>query len=318
MAEREAPLSPLATPSATHAALCVHGLSAKHALGQNFLVNDAVVRRIVDLADLAAQDAVLEVGPGIGTLTCALLQRAGRVVSVELDADMLPVLADTCAPWADRFTLIQKDALAVEGSELADALRCCAAPGDGQASRDVPNKLVANLPYGVAATLVLDYFQRFPFLESATVMVQKEVADRIAAAPGSKDYGAYTVKLGLLTQVKGRFSVGAGNFLPRPRVESAVIRLDRRRALGNDGGAASPDDLRAACLMADAAFASRRKTIANSCKAYFAGRGEEGARALERLPRILGHAGIDPRRRGETLSLQEFVRLGEAYRGAVS
>ena len=205
----------------------------------------------------------------------------------------------------------------------------------------LPNKLVANLPYAVAATVVLDYFENFPFLDSATVMVQKEVADRMAAAVGTKNYGAYTVKLGLHAEPAGRFPVGPGNFFPPPRVDSAVIRLNRRVPLMADGAPATPEVIAAAALVADAAFANRRKTIANSCKTYFSGRGSlllgasgssaglravdgalsggvggafvlDGADIVDHLPAIFDAAAIDPRRRGETLTQQEFLALGAA------
>ena len=291
-------LSPLSTPSATREVLERHGLYTKYGLGQNFLVNDDVVRKIVELAELDADDRVLEVGPGIGTLTCALLQRAGQVTSVEMDYDLPAVLADTLAPWADRFKLLQMDGLDLQEGDLAG----------GAGDAPLPNKLVSNLPYAVAATIVLDYLQRFGFLESATIMVQKEVADRMMAKPGTKTYGAYTVKLSLVARPAGRFPVAPGNFFPPPRVESAVIRLDRVIARDEDGRELSADELRAASAMADAAFATRRKTLSNSCKTHFSGQPE----VQEALPRMFEEAGIDPRRRGETLERAEFIRLGKA------
>ncbi|WP_080799716.1 16S rRNA (adenine(1518)-N(6)/adenine(1519)-N(6))-dimethyltransferase RsmA [Arabiibacter massiliensis] len=294
-------LSPLASVSETRAVLQAHGLSTKYSLGQNFLVNDGILQKIVALAGLAPDDDVLEVGPGIGTLTIALLKHVGRVASVERDPDLPAVLAETLAPWEGRFTLIEKDALDLAAEDVPFA----------------PAKLVANLPYAVAATVVLDYFERFASLESATVMVQKEVADRMAAEPGSKNYGAYTVKLRLHARPAGRFAVGPGNFFPPPRVESAVLRLDRRPVCDDAGEPLDAAAVKAAATMADAAFATRRKTIANSCKTYFAGRGEEGVRATAALPQIFEAAGIDPRRRGETLDLAEFVRLACAYQQAV-
>lgn len=299
-----APLSPLATPSATRAVLEAHGLATKKSLGQNFLVNDAVVRRAVELSGIGGDDVVLEVGPGVGTLTIALLKTAGAVVSVERDADLPAVLAETCAPWADRFALIEKDALDLSADDLEKACR--------QLGRPLPNAFVANLPYAVAATVVLGFFERFPSLRSATVMVQKEVADRMAARPGSKDYGAYTVKLALRARVAGRFAVGPGNFFPPPHVDSAVIRLDRAPLFDVDGQPASERLVRAASLAADAAFATRRKTIANSCRTFFAGRGAEGARVARSLGDVFEAAAIDPRRRGESLSVAEFVELGRA------
>lgn len=291
-------LSTLANLATTREVLADHGLTAKYSLGQNFLVNDAIVRKIVALAELDGADRVLEIGPGIGTLTMALLKNAAHVTSIERDTDLPAVLEETLAPWWDSFTLIQKDALDLQLSDL-----------DAQA---MPNKLVANLPYAVAATVVLDYFQRIDSLESATVMVQKEVADRMAAEPGTKNYGAYTVKLRLYAQPADRFPVSPNNFFPPPRVDSAVIRLNRRPMVDSDGAPLGADVVRAACTMADAAFASRRKTLSNSCKTYFAGRGAAGGAIAPRLPELFEHVGIDSKRRGETLSLSEFVEMGKA------
>lgn len=304
-------LSPLSTPAATRAVLEAHGIGTKYTLGQNFLVNDNVLGKIIALAEVGPTDRILEVGPGIGTLTIALLKHAASVVAVERDPDLPAVLADTLHPWREKFALMEKDALDVTEDDFHGPL---------------PNKLVSNLPYAVAATVVLDYFQQFPFLKSATVMVQKEVADRMAAERGTKNYGAYTVKLGLYAAVAGRFGVGPGNFFPPPRVDSAVIRLNRRIPLTADGSPASPAVIAAACLMADAAFANRRKTLANSCKTYFSGRGVfalpvpgaaeaaafEGPAVAAQLSVLFEAAGIDPRRRGEALDQQEFLSLGAA------
>ncbi len=284
-------LSNLASVSETRAVLERHGLMTKKALGQHFLINDGVVARICALAELGLDDRVIEVGPGIGTLTVALLQRAGAVVAVERDADLPPVLAETTAAWADRFTLIEGDALEIEPEQLPF----------------LPNKLVSNLPYAVAATIVLDYFERLPGLESQTIMVQAEVADRMCAQPGTKSYGAYTVKLGLLSKPAGRFGVSEGNFFPPPRVKSAVVRLDRRDDV------VPPELLRATMTMADAAFANRRKTIANSIKTYFANpqTSDEGRRA--RVSELLERAQVSPSARGESLEQDAFIALGRAY-----
>lgn len=290
-------LSTLASLAATREVLADHGLTAKYSLGQNFLVNDAIVQKIVALAELDGADRVLEIGPGIGTLTMALLKGAAHVTSIERDADLPAVLEETLAPWWDKFTLIQKDALDLQLSDL-----------NAQA---MPTKLVANLPYAVAATVVLDYFQRIDSLQSATVMVQKEVADRMAAEPGTKNYGAYTVKLRLYAQPAGRFPVSPNNFFPPPRVDSAVIRLNRRPVTDASGAPLDANVVRAACTMADAAFASRRKTLSNSCKTYFAGRGAQGGAVAQHLTELFERASIDPKRRGETLSLAEFVQLGQ-------
>ena len=363
-------LSPLSTPSATRAVLEAHGIGTKYTLGQNFLVNDDVLKKIIALAEVGENDRVLEVGPGIGTLTIALLKHAASVIAIERDPDLPAVLADTLHPWREKFALIEKDALDVTRDDIVSVASTMVEPGGDTGCPDrassaanetaqwavsqsedclsesryrvavpqeelrpsLPSKLVANLPYAVAATVVLDYFENFPFLDSATIMVQKEVADRMAAAVGTKNYGAYTVKLGLYAEPVGRFAVGPGNFFPPPRVDSAVIRLNRRVPLMADGAPASPEVIAAAALMADAAFTNRRKTIANSCKTYFSGRGPillgvadssaaegaptialpDGAATAERLPAIFEAAAIDPRRRGETLTQQEFLALGAA------
>lgn len=304
-------LSSLAGVASTRQVLQAHGLATKKALGQHFLINDGIVKRICALADVDHDDVVLEIGPGIGTLTVALLQKSAAVVAVERDADLPPVLAETCAPWAGKFFLISGDALHVMPDDLPMA----------------PGKLVSNLPYAVAATLVLDCFQRFQTMESATVMVQAEVADRMAAVPGTKAYGAFTVKLGLYAGVAGRFPVSPGNFFPPPRVNSSVIRLDRD--LCDD---MPEQDRRAAAIMADAAFANRRKTISNSCRTYFSGKGVavaspsenarcgqarggcDGSDVAQMLMHSFSDAGIDPRRRGESLSLAEFRTLGRCAR----
>ena len=363
-------LSPLSTPSATRAVLEAHGIGTKYTLGQNFLVNDDVLKKIIVLAEVGEADRILEVGPGIGTLTIALLKHAASVVAIERDPDLPAVLADTLHPWREKFALIEKDALDVTEGDIVSAASTVAefggisggahqassaanetaqwavsqsedclsesgypvAPPQEDLQLSLPDKLVANLPYAVAATVVLDYFENFPFLDSATVMVQKEVADRMMAEVCTKNYGAYTVKLGLYAEPAGRFAVGPGNFFPPPRVDSAVIRLNRRTPRLSDGAPATPEVIAAAALMADAAFTNRRKTIANSCKTYFSGRGpvslgaaglsaEEGAPSVAlpdgaviatRLPAIFEAAAIDPRRRGETLTQQEFLALGTA------
>ncbi len=308
-------LSPLASPSATREVLAAHGLSAKYALGQNFLIDDGVLQKIISLAEVSSDDYVLEVGPGIGTLTIALLKHAGRVVSVERDADLPVVLAETIAPWSERFGLVEKDALDFAEGDLEDISWPDQAAGPAHRPLPAfPDKLVANLPYAVAATLVLDYFQRFPSLGSATVMVQKEVADRMAAQRGTKNYGAYTVKLSLFAQIAGRFAVGPGCFLPPPRVESAVVRLDRCIPVDEKGRVVDAATVGAACTMADASFANRRKTITNSCKTFFGNRGDEGARVISDLPRLFERAEVDPRIRGEALSVEDFIRLGKALR----
>lgn len=292
--------SPLASVHGTREVLDAFGLSTKKALGQHFLIDDNVVGRILQLAQLGPEDVVVEVGPGIGTLSLALLSQAGALIAVERDDDMGPVLAQTCAEHADRFVLLQKDALKVTEADL----RFAAAPYAA-----LPTHLVANLPYAVAATIVLDWFERFPFLEDATVMVQSEVADRMAARPGVKEYGAYTVKLRMQAQVTGRFAVGPGCFFPPPRVDSAVVRLERRATL-LDGKPVSRDLMHQAALCADAAFAQRRKNIRNSMAAFLAPLDV----SRDRLDKAFTEVGIEPTVRGETLDEETFLRLAKVLR----
>ena len=198
------PHSALATPSATIGVLSRHGLATKKSLGQHFLVDDNVVGRILDLAALRGDETVLEIGPGIGTLTVALCSSARAVVAVERDAELLPVLADTTA-GCENLAVVRADAVAVPTADISAAF-------------GAPSALVSNLPYAVAATVVLRFFEEMQSLQNATVMVQHEVADRMAASPGGKEYGSYTVKLRLLARPAGRFAVARGCFLPPPRV----------------------------------------------------------------------------------------------------
>lgn len=299
--EHEGRYSSLATPTATRELLSAFGIDPKRWLGQNFLVNDAIVGKICALADLAPDQLVLEVGPGIGTLTLALVDRCAGVVAVERDESLVPVLAQT-AGRTERLRLIVGDALALADEQVARASESLAGP----AAR--PTALVANLPYAVAATVLLDYLQRFEWLASATVMVQAEVADRIAARPGTKEYGAYTVQLALVAQVTGRFEVGPGNFMPAPHVDSAVVRLDRATPTMPDGTSATPAQVAAACLAAKAAFAQRRKNIRNSMKGYLASRRIDASG----LDAALAQAEVDPKTRGETLDPACFLVLGQA------
>ena len=278
------PTSYLASPSATRDVLERHGFYTKHRLGQNFLVSDAVITRIVSLAELAPEDVVLEVGPGIGTLTVALLPRAARVVAVEADRKLEPVLAETCAQDSDKLDIVWGDAL----RRVPDGLPV------------MPTAFVSNLPYQVAATIILQAFETMPTLRRAVVMVQAEVADRIAAVPGSKAYGAYTAKLALWGKVTGRFEVGPGNFMPPPHVDSAVVRIDRVET-GLDAAT-----IAATSHVIDAAFAQRRKTIRNSMSSQ----GFDKAA----LDAAFAATGISPTCRAETLAPEDFVRLAEAMR----
>ncbi len=281
--------NPLATPTQARDVLNAHGLSTKYSFGQNFLINKNILSKIVELAEVT-NERILEVGPGIGTLTWELLSRNADVVAIEKDTDLIPVLGDTLSIWKDQFFLINKDALDINKEELTFF-------------GTYPKKLVANLPYTVAATVVLDFFQRFSFLESMTIMVQKEVADRMMARPHTKEYGAYTLKLALYAKPCGRFKVTRGNFFPPPRVDSSVIRLDRSAQKLNK------KQLSITCEMIDASFAQRRKTIHNSMCGYFKNKSHWDG-GSEKITELLELSNIDPSVRGESLALHDYIRLG--------
>jgi 16S rRNA (adenine1518-N6/adenine1519-N6)-dimethyltransferase len=279
--------SPLASSTATREMLEAFGLATKHRLGQNFLIDNHVIERIMDLAELTGEERVLEVGPGIGTLTLALVQEAAHVTSIEMDSELEQVLS-AHAMDHDNFSFIMGDALATSPEMIAEA------------SGGAPTVLVANLPYNVAATIILQFFQTMPSLERAVVMVQKEVADRIAAKPGTKAYGAYTVKLSLYGDVTGRFEVPPRCFMPAPHVDSAVVRIDRAQTPVEEGAASAEDVVR----VVDAAFAQRRKTIRNSM----------GSNGFEKvaLDRAFELCGVAPTARAETLTTSTFIELAGA------
>ncbi|MBF0915377.1 MAG: 16S rRNA (adenine(1518)-N(6)/adenine(1519)-N(6))-dimethyltransferase RsmA [Atopobium sp.] len=297
----------LANQRATKETLERFGLATKYRLGQNFLVQDHVIEKIVQLAEVQPTDVVVEVGPGLGTLTVALLDRARAVCSLEADSELEQVLAVTCKePHPDSFALVMGDALAITPQKLAEAYSTLPTVAhDAATSAPMPTKFVSNLPYQVAATLILKFFQELFSLERAVVMVQAEVADRISAKPSTKAYGAYTAKLSLFAQVTGRFEVGPGNFMPPPRVNSAVIRLDRIQARNPvTSKLLSEEELLHTMRVIDAAFAQRRKTIRNSMSA--------SGFDKDKLDQAFLATGIAPTARAEVLTSQDFICLAAA------
>lgn len=297
----------LANQRATKETLERFGLATKYRLGQNFLVQDHIIEKIVQLAEVQPTDVVVEVGPGLGTLTVALLDRARAVCSLEADSELEQVLAVTCKePHPDSFALIMGDALAITPQKLSEVYSTLPAVAqDAASSAPMPTKFVSNLPYQVAATLILKFFQELPSLERAVVMVQAEVADRIAAKPSTKAYGAYTAKLSLFAQVTGRFEVGPGNFMPPPRVNSAVVRLDRTQARNPlTSKLLSEEELLHTMRVIDAAFAQRRKTIRNSMSA--------SGFDKDKLDQAFLATGIAPTVRAEVLTSQDFICLAAA------
>ena len=297
----------LANQRATKETLERFGLATKYRLGQNFLVQDHVIEKIVQLAEVQPTDVIVEVGPGLGTLTVALLDNARAVCSLEADSELEQVLAVTCKePHPDSFALVMGDALAITPQKLSEAYSTLpTVVHDVASSAPMPTKFVSNLPYQVAATLILKFFQELPSLERAVVMVQAEVADRIAAKPSTKAYGAYTAKLSLFVQVTGRFEVGPGNFMPPPRVNSAVVRLDRIQARNPlTSKLLSEEELLHTMSVIDAAFAQRRKTIRNSMSS--------SGFDKDKLDQAFLATGIAPTVRAEVLTSQDFICLAAA------
>ena len=261
------------------------GLRPTKQWGQNFVVDANTVRRIVRLAGVTAEDSVVEVGPGLGSLTLALLPEAAHVTAVEVDPVLAQALPDTVRrlspAHADKLTLVHADALRVQS--LPDPQ---------------PTALVANLPYNVSVPVVLSFLEAFPTLERVLVMVQLEVAERLAAAPGSKTYGVPSVKAAWYAAVRLAGQVPRSVFWPVPNVDSGLVSRERRPA--PDTTASRADVFR--CV--DAAFAQRRKTL----RAALAGWAGSAVRAEE----CLRAAGVDPRTRGEQLGIEAFAAIASA------
>jgi len=254
-------------------------------LGQNFVHDPNTVRRIVAAADLAPDDHVVEVGPGLGSLTLALLDTVDKVTAVEIDPRLAAELPATVSwraePFADRLTVVQKDALKITPADLRN-----------------PTALVANLPYNVSVPVLLHLLATFPSIRRVLVMVQAEVADRLAATPGSKIYGVPSVKAAFYGDVKRAGAIGKNVFWPAPKIESGLVRIDR---YDNPPWPVTESSRAAVWPLIDAAFAQRRKTL----RAALAGHYGSGAAAEEALLA----AGIDPQLRGEKLTVADFVRL---------
>ena len=253
--------------------------------GQNFVIDPNTVERIVRLAEVGERDVVVEIGPGLGSLTLALLPKVRAVVAVEVDptlAAALPQTIEKVSPaYLDRLTVVHADAMKIE-----------ALPGDE------PTALVANLPYNVSVPVVLRFLERFPSIRTILVMVQLEVAQRLAAAPGSKIYGVPSLKAAWYADVRLVGTVSRSIFWPVPNVDSGLVRLARREAPQSDVDRAEVF----ACV--DAAFAQRRKTLRAALAAWAGGPAAAEA--------ALVAAGISPQQRGEQLTLEDFGGIVKA------
>ena len=274
----------IASPEVTNHILHRFKLRADKKLGQNFLVDAEIVRRIVEVAELTEKDTVLEVGPGIGTLTQGLAESKAKVVAVELDKRLLPVLATTLEGY-DNIRIINDDILKV----------------DIQASVEASSfKVCANLPYYITTPIIFALLEKRLPMERLVAMVQKEVAERMAAQPGGKEYGALSVAIQYYTEPEIAFLVPPSSFIPAPTVDSAVIVCKRR-----EQPPVQVSDEALFFRIVKAAFSLRRKMLCNSLKNM--GISSDACAAwLER-------AGIDGRRRAETLSLEDFAQLTNSF-----
>lgn len=257
------------------------GIRPTKTRGQNFVVDANTVRRIVRVADVGPNDVVVEVGPGLGSLTLALLPEVKHVIAIEVDETLAEALPSTVAEFAPELA----DRLDVVA---ADAMRVTSLPGPP------PTALVANLPYNVAVPVLLHLLEAYPTLSRVLVMVQKEVADRLAAPPGSRTYGVPSVKAAWYADVRPAGLVSRTVFWPAPNVDSGLVAMRRREP-------PSEADREAVFAVVDAAFAQRRKTLRAALSSW--------AGSAAAAEDVLRAAGVDPKTRGERLSVEDFARI---------
>lgn len=281
----------LSNPTNTLAVINKHEFAFQKKFGQNFLIDEGIVNKIVREAGVTKDDFVLEIGPGIGTMTQLLCEQAGGVAAVEIDTNLIPILKETLAEY-DNVTIINEDILKVDIKKLAE-----------EKNGGKPIKVVANLPYYITTPIIIGLFESNVPIDSITVMVQKEVADRMQVGPGTKDYGALSLAVQYYSKPQVVINVPPECFIPRPNVGSAVIRLTRYKE--------PPVKVRDEKLMFKlirASFNQRRKTLANglnnSPEINFSK--EEITAAIESL-----HKG--PSIRGEALTLSEFAALSDYF-----
>lgn len=254
------------------------GVNPTKKLGQNFVVDANTCRRIVKVADVRSEDVALEIGPGLGSLTLALLEIASKVVAIEIDQRLaieLPLTVAAHGFEVENLIVCNEDALTTQSLPLA------------------PTILVANLPYNISVPVLLHFLQRFPTIRSGVVMVQSEVADRLVATPGSKNYGSPSVKATWWADLSGAGNVARQVFWPVPNVDSSLVRFVRHKAAGDERSRI------ATFSVIDAAFAQRRKMLRGALSQLFAGQAEAA----------IARVGIDPTARGETLLLSDFMAI---------
>ena len=257
--------------------------------GQNFLIDTHVLEKIISAAGITKNDCVLEIGPGIGTMTQYLAENAGHVVAVEIDRNLIPLLKETLADY-DNVTVINEDILRVDIKALAE-----------EYNGGKPIKVVANLPYYITTPIIMGLFESGMPIDNITVMVQKEVADRMKEGPGSKDYGALSLAVQYYAEPEIVANVPPNCFIPRPNVGSAVIRLTRHKEM--------PVEVKDPALMFKiirASFNQRRKTLQNGL-----GNAPELPYTKEQIAAAIAEMGLTPTIRGEALSLAQFAQLSD-------
>lgn len=279
----------LSNPTETKAVLDMFGFSFAKKYGQNFLIDGNIVSNIVKNAGITKEDTVLEIGPGIGTMTQVLCEQAKNVIAVEIDKRLIDVLTFTLRDY-DNVTVINSDILKCNIEELCR-----------QYSSNGRLKVVANLPYYITTPIIMELLEKNnnSVIESITVMIQKEVAERLGAEPGNKDYGAITLSINYYSDANIVMTVPASCFMPRPNVDSAVIRMD----IYDKPPVATKDEVKMFKVI-KAAFSQRRKTLVNSVSSSM-------DIAKETILKSLNEMGLSESVRGETLSLEQFAELSD-------
>lgn len=281
----------LGTPSATKEIINKYSFAFQKKFGQNFLIDSNVLESIIRGAEITKDDFVLEIGPGIGTMTQYLCEAARQVVAVEIDKMLIPILEYTLSEY-DNVEVINQDVLKVDIKSLAE-----------EKNNGKPIKVVANLPYYITTPIIMGLFESGVPIDSITIMVQKEVADRMQTGPGSKDYGALSLAVQYYATAKVILNVSATCFMPRPNVDSAVIKLTRHKELTVNAA-----DEKLMFKIIRASFNQRRKTLVNGLK-----NSPELSFSKEQIVRAIEKIGKPETIRGEALTLEEFAELANAF-----
>ncbi len=277
----------LGIPQNTIEVLQKYHFNFQKKFGQNFLIDTGVLERIIDAAEITEDDCVLEIGPGIGTMTQYLAERAREVVAVEIDKALIPILEDTLSAY-DNVTIINEDILKVDMNQIAE-----------EKNGGKPIKVVANLPYYITTPIIMGLFESHVPLKSITIMVQKEVADRMQVGPGTKDYGALSLAVQYYAKPEIVANVPPNCFIPRPNVGSAVIRLTRF-----EEPPVQVDDEKKMFALIRASFNQRRKTLVNGL-----GNAANLQVSKEQVQKVLEQMDLPATVRGETFTLEQFARL---------